>query len=233
LMRITLLTIVTAGALVIAPMAMAAKESNAAERLDASADVLSDMMHASDKGIPQDLMNRAQCVVVIPNMKKAGFVFGAKYGRGYAVCRRRGGSGWTAPAAMRIEGGSFGFQIGGSESDVVVLVNSESGMKHLLSDKFTLGADATVAAGPVGRDAAAQTDAALHAEMLSYSRSRGIFAGIALEGATLRPDKDADRELYGRDATNEEILRSGNIKAPVAAEKLENMLNRQSARKTE
>jgi SH3 domain-containing YSC84-like protein 1 len=232
-MRITLLTIVTAGALVIAPMAMAAKESNAAERLDASADVLSDMMHASDKGIPQDLMNRAQCVVVIPNMKKAGFVFGAKYGRGYAVCRRRGGSGWTAPAAMRIEGGSFGFQIGGSESDVVVLVNSESGMKHLLSDKFTLGADATVAAGPVGRDAAAQTDAALHAEMLSYSRSRGIFAGIALEGATLRPDKDADRELYGRDATNEEILRSGNIKAPVAAEKLENMLNRQSARKTE
>src|SRR6266849_3968409 len=140
-------------------------------------------MHRPDKGIPQDLVSRAQCIVVIPNMKKVGFIWGAKYGRGYAVCRRRGGSGWTAPAGMRIEGGSFGLQIGGSESDVVVLVNSESGVKRLLSDKFTLGADATVAAGPVGRDASAETDAELHAEMLSYSRSRGIFAGIALEGA--------------------------------------------------
>lgn len=233
-MRTTLLTILAAGALVISPMVLtAAKESSAAERLDASADVLSDMMHASDKGIPQDLMNRAQCVVVVPNMKKGGFIWGAKYGRGYAVCRRRGGSGWTAPAGMRIEGGSFGLQIGGSESDVVVLVNNESGMKHLLSDKFTLGGDATVAAGPVGRDASAQTDVALHAEMLSYSRSRGIFAGIALEGATLRPDKDADRELYGRDVTNDEILRGSEIKAPVAAEKLENMLNRQSPRKSD
>ena len=231
MMRTTLLTILACGAVVFSPLAKAARESGAADRLDASADVLRDMMHADDKGIPQDLMNRAQCVVVIPNMKKAGFIWGAKYGRGYAVCRRRGGSGWTAPAGMRIEGGSFGLQIGGSESDAVVLVNSESGMKHLLEDKFTLGADATVAAGPVGRDAGAQTDAALHAEMLSYSRSRGLFAGIALEGATLRPDKDADRELYGRDITNREILTGGDIKAPVAAEKLERALNRESARK--
>jgi lipid-binding SYLF domain-containing protein len=214
------------------PLAFAAKESSAADRLDASADVLTDMMHASDKGIPQDLMNRAQCVVVVPNMKKAGFIFGAKYGRGYAVCRRRGGSGWTAPAGMRIEGGSFGLQIGGSESDVVVLVNSESGMKHLLEDKFTLGADATVAAGPVGRDAAAQTDAALHAEMLSYSRSRGIFAGLALDGATLRPDKDADKELYGRDVTNREILTTNAVAPPAPAEKLEHALNRESAYKS-
>jgi lipid-binding SYLF domain-containing protein len=230
-MRTTILTILAAGAFVITPMAMAEKESGAADRLDASADVLRDMMHADDKGIPQDLMNRAQCVVVIPNMKKAGFIWGAKYGRGYAVCRRRGGTGWTAPAGMRIEGGSFGLQIGGSESDAVVLVNNESGMKHLLEDKFTLGGDATVAAGPVGRDASAQTDVALHAEMLSYSRSRGLFAGIALEGATLRPDKDADRELYGRDITNREILTGGDIKAPVAAERLERALNRESARK--
>src|SRR5271166_1265002 len=157
-MRTTLLTVLAIGA-AIGPLALAEKESSASDRLNASADVLADMMHASDKGIPQDLMNRAQCVVVIPNMKKAGFIFGAKYGRGFAVCRRRGGSGWTAPAAMRIEGGSFGLQIGGSESDAVVLVNSESGLKHLLADKFTLGADATVAAGPVGRDASAQTDA--------------------------------------------------------------------------
>jgi lipid-binding SYLF domain-containing protein len=230
-MRTTLLTILAAGAFVITPMAMAEKESGAADRLDASADVLRDMMHADDKGIPQDLMNRAQCVVVIPNMKKAGFIWGAKYGRGYAVCRRRGGSGWTAPAGMRIEGGSFGLQIGGSESDAVVLVNNESGMKHLLEDKFTLGGDATVAAGPVGRDASAQTDVALHAEMLSYSRSRGLFAGIALEGATLRPDKDANRELYGREVGNREILTGRDIKAPVAAEKLERALNRESARK--
>jgi lipid-binding SYLF domain-containing protein len=230
-MRTTLLTILAVGAFVFSPLAKAQKESGAADRLDASADVLRDMMHADDKGIPQDLMNRAQCVVVIPNMKKAGFIWGAKYGRGYAVCRRRGGSGWTAPAGMRIEGGSFGLQIGGSESDAVVLVNNEAGMKHLLSDKFTLGGDATVAAGPVGRDASAQTDVALHAEMLSYFRSRGLFAGIALEGATLRPDKDADRELYGRDITNREILTGGDIKAPASAEKLERALNRESARK--
>jgi lipid-binding SYLF domain-containing protein len=189
------------------------------------------MMKASDKGIPQDLMNHAQCVVIIPNMKKAGFIFGAKYGRGYAVCRRPGGAGWSAPAAMRIEGGSFGLQIGGSESDVVVVVNHESGMQHLLADKFTLGADATVAAGPVGRDAAAQTDASMRAEMLSYSRARGIFAGIALDGATLRPDKEADKELYGRDVTNREILTTNAVQPPPAAAKLESTLNSESAHK--
>lgn len=226
-MRNKFLTIAALGALM-GPLAFAAKESSAVDRLDASADVLSDMMHASDKGIPQDLMNRAQCVVVVPNMKKGGFIWGAKYGRGYAMCRKAGGSGWTAPAGIRIEGGSFGLQIGGSESDVVILVNNESGMKHLLSDKFTLGGDATIAAGPVGREAAAQTDAALHAEMLSYSRSRGIFAGIALEGATLRPDKDADKELYGRDVTNREILTTNAVAVPPAAEKLESALNKES-----
>jgi lipid-binding SYLF domain-containing protein len=229
-MRTTLLTILALGAVVFSPLAIAAdKESSAADRLDASADVLADMMHAADKGIPQDLMNKAQCVVIVPNMKKAGFIFGAKYGRGFAACRRRGGSGWTAPAAMRIEGGSFGLQIGGSESDVVVLVNADSGMKHLLEDKFTLGADATAAAGPVGRDASAETDAQLHAEMLSYSRSRGAFAGLTLEGATLRPDKDANKELYGREIANREILTGSAVKAPPAAAKLERTLNRESA----
>jgi SH3 domain-containing YSC84-like protein 1 len=231
-MRTTLLTFI-AIAVAITPMAVAAdKESTAADRLDASADVLADMMHASDKGIPQDLMNKAQCVVVVPNMKKGGFIWGAKYGRGYATCRRKGGVGWTAPAGVRIEGGSFGLQIGGSESDVVLLVNSEQGMKHLLSDKFTLGADANAAAGPVGRDASAQTDAALHAEILSWSRSRGVFAGLALEGATLRPDKESDRELYGRDVTNREILVGNNVKSPAAANKFEHELNRESDRKS-
>src|SRR5579863_2161327 len=158
------------------------------DRLDASSDTLNDMMKASDKGIPQDLIEKAQCVVVIPGMKKAGFIFGGEEGRGFAVCRRHDGVGWSAPAAMRSEGGSFGFQIGASETDVVLLVMNDGGMKHLLADKFTLGGDASVAAGPIGRDMSAQTDAMMNSEMLSYSRSRGLFAGIALKGATLRPD---------------------------------------------
>ena len=206
------------------------REIKVDDRLDASADALTDMMKASDKGIPQDLIDKARCVVVVPGMKKAGFIFGAKYGRGFAVCRRHDGVGWSGPAAMRVEGGSVGFQIGASETDVVVLVMNDGGMKRLLSDKFTLGADATVAAGPVGRDASAQTDAVLNAEMLSYSRSRGLFAGISLEGATLRPDEETNRELYGRDATNREIL-TGDFKTPAAAARFERALNRDSAQR--
>jgi lipid-binding SYLF domain-containing protein len=160
-------------------------------------------------------------------MKKAGFIFGGKYGRGFAACRHEGGSGWSAPAAMRVEGGSVGFQIGGSETDVVLLVMNDGGMKHLLSDKFTLGGEASATAGPVGRDAAAETDAMLNAEMLSYSRARGLFAGISLEGATLRPDQDTNRELYGRSATNREIL-TGDFKTPAVAEKFKHALNRES-----
>jgi len=203
------------------------REVKVNDRLDASADTLIDMMRASDHGIPQELLDKARCVVVVPGMKKAGFIFGAKYGRGFAVCRRAGGSGWSAPAAMRVEGGSVGFQIGASETDVVLLVTNEGGMKHLLSDKFTLGGEASAAAGPVGRNATAQTDAQLNAEMLSYSRSRGLFAGVSLEGATLRPDEEANRELYGHDATNHEIL-TGDFKTPAAAAKFERALHRNS-----
>src|SRR5438270_2393994 len=217
-MRTTLLTILALAA--ISPIALqAAKEKEAEARLDASADVLSDMMKASDKGIPQDLMDKSQCVIVIPNLKKAGFIVGAKYGRGFAMCRRSGGTGWTAPAPVRVEGGSFGLQIGGTEQDVVLLVMNDSGMKRLLGDKFTLGADASAAAGPVGRAASAETDAAMRAEMLSYSRSRGLFGGLTLEGATLRPDQDAKKELYGRELSNREIL-TGGVKAPASAAKL-------------
>ena len=203
------------------------REIKVEDRLDASAETLTDMMKASDKGIPQDLLDKARCVVVIPGMKKAGFIFGAKYGRGFAVCRRRGGSGWSAPAAMRVEGGSVGFQIGASETDIILLVMNDDGMKHLLSDKFTIGGEATAAAGPVGRDASAQTDAMMHAEMLSYSRSRGLFAGISLEGATLRPDGETNTELYGRASTNREIL-TGDLKTPSVAGKFEHALNRES-----
>jgi lipid-binding SYLF domain-containing protein len=201
------------------------REAKVEDRLDASADTLADMMKADDKGIPQDLLDKAKCVVVVPGMKKAGFIFGAKYGRGFAACRRNGG--WSAPASMRVEGGSVGFQIGLSETDVILLVMNDGGMKHLLSDKFTIGGDATGAAGPIGRETSAQTDAKLNAEMLSYSRARGLFAGISLEGATLRPDEESNRELYGRDAKNREIL-TGDFKTPAAAEKFEHRLRRES-----
>jgi lipid-binding SYLF domain-containing protein len=225
----TLITILAIGGSIGAAAFAADREVKVDDRLDASADTLMDMMRAADKGIPQNLLDKARCVVIVPGMKKAGFIFGAKYGRGFAACRREGGSGWSAPAAMRVEGGSFGFQIGASETDVVLLTMNEGGMKRLLEDKFTIGGEATAAAGPVGRDATAQTDAQLNAEMLSYSRSRGLFAGISLEGATLRPDEESNRELYGHDATNREIL-TGDFKTPAAAEKFERALHRDSAK---
>jgi lipid-binding SYLF domain-containing protein len=206
--------------------ALAADQEQVNDRLTASVETLHEMMHAADKGIPQDLLDKARCVVVIPGMKKAGFIVGAKYGSGFAACRKSGG-GWTAPAAMRVEGGSVGFQIGASETDVILLVMNDSGMRHLLEDKFTLGGNASVAAGPVGRTAQAETDAAMHAEMLAYSRARGLFAGISLEGATLRGDMDTNRLLYGHEMHNREIL-SGTVPAPAAAAGFEHALNRQS-----
>lgn len=211
--------------------AFAAKGNAAAERLDAAADLMTEMMHASDKGVPQDLLNKSRCVILVPGLKKAGFILGGKFGRGFAVCRREGGVGWSAPASIRVEGGSLGFQIGASEQDVLLLVMNDSGMKHLLSNKFTVGGEATAAAGPVGRDLSAQTDAVLRAEMLSYSRSRGLFAGISLQGATLRPDDEANRELYGRDLENKAILQ-GNENTPAAGAKLEGLLNKNSSRMT-
>jgi lipid-binding SYLF domain-containing protein len=214
----------------LAPGLLFAK-NDADGRLDAAADLVSDMMKASDKGVPQDLLNKSRCVILVPGLKKAAFVVGAKYGRGFAMCRRPNGVGWTAPASVRVEGGSLGFQIGGSEQDVMLLVMNDTGMKHLLTNKFTLGGEVTAAAGPVGRDASAQTDVVLRAEMLSYSRSRGLFAGISLEGATLRPDEEANRELYGSDTTNKEIL-TGSIKTPVSADRVEGLLNKNSSRLT-
>src|SRR5580692_2162333 len=224
-MRKTLVTVLAiAGS--IGTVAFAAdREIKVDDRLDASADTLIDMMGASDKGIPQDLLDKARCVVVVPGMKKAGFIFGAEFGRGFAVCRREGGVGWSAPAAMRAEGGSIGFQIGASETDVVLLIMNEGGMKHLLSDKFTVGGDASGAAGPIGRDVSARTDAMLNAEILSYSRSRGLFAGIALSGVTLRPDGETNHVLYGHESTNREIL-TGDFKTPESARKFEHALHR-------
>jgi lipid-binding SYLF domain-containing protein len=230
-MNKTLTAILATASFMSAAAFAADREVKVDDRLDASADTLNAMMRASDHGIPHDLLDKAKCVVVVPGMKKAGFIFGGKYGRGFAVCRESGRSGWSAPAGMIVEGGSFGFQIGASETDVVLLVMNDGGMKHLLSDKFTLGGDASIAAGPIGRSASAQTDVELSAEMLSYSRSRGLFAGISLEGATLRPDDQADTELYSHDATNREIL-TGDFKAPAAAGKFERALHRDSAKRT-
>jgi len=202
----------------------------AAERLGESARIMHEIMATPDKGIPQDLLNKAYCVVIVPSLKKGAFVIGAQYGKGFTICRRHGGMGWGPPAAVRVEGGSFGFQIGGSSTDVVMLVMNEHGMKQLDKNKFTLGGDASIAAGPVGRTTTANTDAYMTAEILSWSRTRGVFAGISLSGATLRPDRDANREIYGEKLDSKELLMSGR-KPPAAAEPLIHELDRYSMRK--
>ncbi len=186
------------------------------QRLKASGEVLTEIMGTPDKAIPQSLFEKAYCVVVIPDMKKAGFIVSGKYGRGFAACRKEGG-GWTGPAAMRVEGGGFGFQIGGASTDLVMLVMSKKGMQGILASKFTLGGEVSAAAGPVGRDSTAQTDPTMRADILSWSRSRGIFAGISLQGGTLRADEDVDKALYGKPETSKEIL-TGEVPAPAGAD---------------
>jgi SH3 domain-containing YSC84-like protein 1 len=231
-MKMSKLTVITATTLMSAFALQAAdRVEKVDDRLASANTVLGEMMRADDKGVPQDLLNTAQCVVVIPGVKKAGFIVGAKYGKGFAVCHKPSGHGWTAPAAMRVEGGSFGFQIGASETDAILIIQNEGGMKKLLEDKFTLGADASVAGGPVGRDLSAETDAQMHAEILSYSRSRGLFAGLALTGATLRPDEDDNNAMYGAGTTNRKIL-MGDIAAPAAAMPLEHRLDKYADRRT-
>jgi len=162
------------------------QDSTAQDRLNEATTVFHEIMGTREKGIPEELLGKAHCIVIIPGMKSGAIGIGGKYGRGYAMCRNKSGVGWGAPAAMRVEGGSFGFQIGGQSTDVVMLVMNDRGMEHLLKSKFTLGGDASVAAGPVGREATAKTDATMRAEILSWSRARGIFAGVSLQGATLR-----------------------------------------------
>jgi lipid-binding SYLF domain-containing protein len=197
------------------------------KRLVESAAVFSEVMAAPDKGIPQDLLEKAHCIVIVPGLKTGAFIVGGKYGKGYLSCRNKSGSGWSAPATVRIEGGSVGFQIGGSSTDLIMLVMSERGADKLLSSKFTLGAEGSVAAGPVGRAATAQTDAQMHAEILSWSRSQGLFAGLALEGATLRQDLDDNATLYGKKLENRDIVTSGRA-APKSAATLMALLNKHS-----
>jgi len=208
--------------LFLAPL-MAIAEPEAAKRLDEAATVFSEIMATPDKGIPQDLLEKSHCIVIVPGLKKAAFVVGAKYGKGYLSCRTKSGGGWSAPGTVRIEGGSIGLQIGGSETDVILLVMNENGAKKLLSSKFTLGGEGLVAVGPIGRSATAQTDALMRAEILSWSRSRGVFAGISLEGATLRQDLDDNAALYGSKLENRQLVSDG-IAPPPAATRLLGLL---------
>jgi lipid-binding SYLF domain-containing protein len=203
-------------------------EDKTQARLQEATAVFSEIMATPDKGIPEDLLEKSHCIVVVPGMKKGAFIVGGEYGKGFVSCRQTGSTGWSAPGAVRMEGGSVGFQIGGSETDVVLLVMNSRGMDKLLSSKFTLGAEGEVAAGPVGRTANAQTDAKLTAEILSWSRTRGAFAGISLKGATLRSDLDDNRELYGKKLENREIV-TQNVAPPAAARGLLDALNKYSA----
>ena len=187
-----------------------------AERFKNAQAVLTEMAGSADKGIPQGLIAKAKCVVIVPGVKKAALGVGGQYGRGYLSCRKEAGA-WSAPGAIRIEGGSVGLQIGGSDTDVILLVMNDRGVERLLSSRFTVGADAAVAAGPVGRQASAQTDATMTAEILAWSRSRGVFAGISLEGSTLREDGGENKALYGKEVPNREIVK-GNTSVPTVAQ---------------
>jgi len=211
--------------------ALAGKEkAEPLQRLDEAVAVFQDIMATPDRSIPQDLLDNAHCIVIVPGLKKGAFIIGGKYGKGFISCRRQA-AGWSAPGTIRVEGGSLGFQIGGSESDVVMLVMNERGAAKLLSSKFTLGGEGEVAAGPVGREASAQTDAKMHAEILSWSRARGVFAGISLQGATLRQDLDDNAVLYGKKLTNKEIVETG-VPTPKAAQPLISLLSKYSSAKT-
>jgi SH3 domain-containing YSC84-like protein 1 len=205
------------------------EEQKENDRIQNSATVLKEILDAPDN-IPQDLLDKARCVIVFPSVLKAAFIVGGSYGRGVMVCRthKEYVGPWGAPVMMALEGGSFGLQIGGQATDFVILVMSSRGADSVLHSKVKLGADASVAAGPKGRDAEAATDATLRAEMLSYSRSRGVFAGISLEGSTLRPDNDANKRLYGKNINPEDILEESRLAAPESAHALISVLQKTS-----
>jgi SH3 domain-containing YSC84-like protein 1 len=207
-------------------VANAADQLKDDDRLRNCGTVLKEILDVPDN-IPQDLLDKADCAVVFPSVLKAAFIVGASYGRGAMSCRKgedfRGP--WGAPTMMALEGGSFGFQIGGQATDFVLLVMNESGARGILASKVKLGGDASVAAGPVGRDASADTDATLRSEILSYSRARGLFAGVSLEGSTIRPDNDDNLRVYGRKIPARDIVLSGTVPAPPAAEPLISTLN--------
>jgi lipid-binding SYLF domain-containing protein len=201
-----------------------------ADRLWESSKVVDELVQAPDSDIPKDILRKAECVAVIPALKKAAFGFGGELGRGAVSCKKNAGKGPFGPPAMiSLTGGSFGFQIGGQETDVVLLFMTPDSFKHLMRDKVKLGADASIAGGPKGRTAEASTNASMRAEILSYSRSRGVFAGISLAGAVLRPDNDANEKLYGRKVEVKQLVEEGNVAIPEPATKFVNSVSQASS----
>jgi len=216
-------------ALAALPAFSSPKSDKLDSRLQESGEVLKEVLNVPDD-IPQDLLDKAECVIVVPSVKKAAFIVGASYGKGVMTCRTGAhwNGPWSAPTMMALEGGSVGFQIGGQATDFVILVMNPRGANSLLSSKVKIGADASAAAGPKGRDAEADTDVYMRAEMLTYSRAQGLFAGISLEGSTLRPDNDANKEVYGREVDPKQIVRESSIHAPAEASLMLDVLNKRS-----
>lgn len=224
--------LVTAACLTLVAGAVYAKKlNNEQKRLENCGVVMQEVLNVPDN-IPQELLEKAECVIVIPSVRKLAFGVGASYGRGAMVCRKgaKFNGAWGAPAMYALEGGSLGFQIGGEATDLILLVMNDKGMESILSSKVKLGADASVAGGPKGRDASANTDAWMQAEILSYSRSRGLFAGISLEGATIRPDDEASAQVYGRAIKAKDIVRSVKMAVPATGRHLVNVLQKGAPR---
>lgn len=211
--------------LVVTQLAVASDRDDDAARTQKAAQVFSEIMNTPDQGIPHDLLDRAKCIAIVPGDKKFAFIFGGNYGRGVVTCRTA--HGWSAPVFIATDGGSVGYQIGGSSTDLIMLFMNNHALHSLLSDKFKLGADASVAAGPVGRKATASTDLKLNAEILSYSRSKGIFAGVSLNGAVVQADKSGDQAMYGAKVDRHEIL-DGSVRVPASARPLIHELRKSS-----
>jgi lipid-binding SYLF domain-containing protein len=208
---------------------LASAKHDVVERVQSAKTVFEEIMSSSDKSSPRDLLEKAHCLVIVPSLKRGGFIVGAQYGVGVATCRQASGAGWTGPSTVRMEGGSIGLQIGGGETDVVMMVMNKAGAAKLMKSEFTLGGEGAVMAGPVGRAATAESDAYMRAEILSYSRSRGVFAGVAIKGSTLRSDDGDNKALYGRAVTHEQILQ-GKVKTPAAAASLMATIRKYSVR---
>lgn len=206
-------------------------EHEAIPRIKEAAEVVNQIMRAPDKGIPQDLLEKAECIAVAPDVKKGAFIVGAQYGKGVMVCRANTASGWSGPSTIRVEGGSFGAQIGGGETDMVLLVMNKQGAEKLMGNEFKFGASAGAMAGPVGRTASAQTDAAMNAQILTYSRSRGAFAGVSLDGSSLRSDDKDNEVIYGKPVSHRDIL-TGKVQPPATAQPLYASINRYTSKRS-
>lgn len=219
--------------LLISPTALSQSKKERADelkRLERATEVFNEIMRTPDKGIPNDLLDRAECVAIVPGMKKGGLGIGGRYGKGVVMCRRPEKK-WSAPSFLTVEGGSFGLQIGFQQIDVVMLVMNRKGMERLVGDKFTVGADASAAAGPVGRSTSAETNVRLDAEILTYSRAKGLFAGVTLNGAVVKQDKDDNRDFYGKEMDARAILFEGSVPMPEEAHPLAAALSRESPKK--